>query len=468
MWKAVQHFIDKGILIATHGRGTRIASMDNEKYRQPDHETSLSNRTTWHSVYNQFKQHIVTGEFSSDTFLPSPKELSIRYGVCYRTMQKVISRLRSESLVSKENRKYRIRSFAAPQSRNTIILIARRALYSDSLFPYSRTFENLRALEHVCSRLRIDLDIHLLPFCFGQNDMSQLQERIHHIESGQTVLGIIIWTIGMEFSDLPVLLRFLSLQNRPTALLDENGEMNIPSDIAKKASIQRFGLGTGTKASEQIAQYLITCGHCSIAYISPLHQPLCSRNRLLGLQRMFDSAGLPANIHIFTLDEFRYYYQYESHARYVRNVIESLITSVENSNDSKSVSIMKKLQHQITMLSATESFHEETQALFEEAIQKRTISAWVTDSDTTALEAIRFLQTHGYRVPEDISVVGFDDSLEAFFHKLTSFNFNVSGIMNAMVHHILHAKHTRSEKKSAVVEIDGFLNIRESVCPKNE
>jgi DNA-binding LacI/PurR family transcriptional regulator len=57
---------------------------------------------------------------------------------------------------------------------------------------------------------------------------------------------------------------------------------------------------------------------------------------------------------------------------------------------------------------------------------------------TLAVECIDFLHERGVQIPRRISVVGFDDSIEAQIHGLTSYNFNSIGVARGMLAHLLN------------------------------
>jgi LacI family transcriptional regulator len=71
--------------------------------------------------------------------------------------------------------------------------------------------------------------------------------------------------------------------------------------------------------------------------------------------------------------------------------------------------------------------------MFEQALCRSGATAWVAANDRTALSALDFLHARGIAVPQQISVIGFDDFPEAFEHNLTTVNFN----MPSLVHHVL-------------------------------
>jgi len=95
-------------------------------------------------------------------------------------------------------------------------------------------------------------------------------------------------------------------------------------------------------------------------------------------------------------------------------------------------------------------------------------TALVAYNDVSAIGAIRAFMNHGFRVPEDISVVGFDDIQGAAFHNpsLTTIRQPLQQ-MGAVAARILLQRIRGQATFPDVVPIHPELVIRESTCPPN-
>ncbi|KAA6458673.1 LacI family transcriptional regulator [Acidobacteria bacterium AB60] len=95
-------------------------------------------------------------------------------------------------------------------------------------------------------------------------------------------------------------------------------------------------------------------------------------------------------------------------------------------------------------------------------------TALVAFNDISAIGAIRALMNHGLRVPEDVSVVGFDDIQGAAFHNpsLTTIRQPLQQ-MGAVAARILLQRIRGQATFPDVVPIHPELVIRESTCPPN-
>ncbi|MGA2250744.1 LacI family DNA-binding transcriptional regulator [Terracidiphilus sp.] len=89
-------------------------------------------------------------------------------------------------------------------------------------------------------------------------------------------------------------------------------------------------------------------------------------------------------------------------------------------------------------------------------------------NDIAAIGAIRALMNHGLRVPEDVSVVGFDDIQGAAFHNpsLTTIRQPLNQ-MGAVAARILLQRIRGQATFPDIVPIHPELVIRESTCPPN-
>ncbi len=90
-------------------------------------------------------------------------------------------------------------------------------------------------------------------------------------------------------------------------------------------------------------------------------------------------------------------------------------------------------------------------------------------SDSVAIQAIKFAAQAGLRIPEDISMISCDNIQIADFYRpsLTTFDINLEGIATAMVEQLLlRMEQPNSEMKS--IKIRPRLIIRESCIPNHK
>jgi DNA-binding LacI/PurR family transcriptional regulator len=81
----------------------------------------------------------------------------------------------------------------------------------------------------------------------------------------------------------------------------------------------------------------------------------------------------------------------------------------------------------------------------------------------TALMALDFLASNTVEIPEQISVIGFDDTEEALQANLASYNFNIAALAGAMFDHILGGHVLKTKQARQPVVINGMVMQRRSL-----
>jgi len=102
--------------------------------------------------------------------------------------------------------------------------------------------------------------------------------------------------------------------------------------------------------------------------------------------------------------------------------------------------------------------------VLEQALADTRTTAWVVASDSIALLCLDFLRRHAVPVPERISVMAFDDALDAFLYRLTSYNFNGSAAVHAMLAAVLQGAGAPWSGRAAYEQFDGFITERSTTA----
>jgi DNA-binding LacI/PurR family transcriptional regulator len=108
--------------------------------------------------------------------------------------------------------------------------------------------------------------------------------------------------------------------------------------------------------------------------------------------------------------------------------------------------------------------HRELLPLFEQALGIPDVTAWVCANDGIAIHALRFLRLRKVPVPEQLSVVGFDNTGDASYNNLTSYEFDVSAIALKMLDHILRPESALFPAPQRVVNSEGMVIPRGSTA----
>lgn len=100
-------------------------------------------------------------------------------------------------------------------------------------------------------------------------------------------------------------------------------------------------------------------------------------------------------------------------------------------------------------------------------LPKKMPSAFVCNSDATAFELVRKLQSEGYKIPEDVSVVGFDNYIysEISNPKITTYGVDTDALLSNVVTTIVNKIEDKDYAIGRIV-VEGDMVERQSVGRK--
>jgi DNA-binding LacI/PurR family transcriptional regulator len=93
--------------------------------------------------------------------------------------------------------------------------------------------------------------------------------------------------------------------------------------------------------------------------------------------------------------------------------------------------------------------------LFARALSASRSTAWAISDDKTASVAAAFLSKHGKKIPDDISLISFDNWPLAFSEGLSSYDFNFPGLVQQAILMIIDEKSLKS--RPVISEVDGYV-----------
>jgi len=408
------------------------------------------------SLYRRILDDIASGLYPPGRALPSRKNLCRRYGCSYTTLAKALNNVVSTGLLYPEKRKLIVPGYhRSAAARSTVVCIVCGNDAGIPALPTPRSRENLRTLEAQCSRRNLDLHIvvHSKPsgVTYAANgERISLTAFAHQ----PLFLGYLFWNAGLGREFSRTLVHTLHSTGKPAAILDENLSL-LPTDMPSTAT-RLFGSGYSADAGVDVASYLLSAGHHAIGYISPVHRPSWSQNRLRGLSTIYPRSGSTSRLYSFTLDEM-------FPPPPPPTLLDKTLSSLEH-DPALAHTLSTHGEFLRFALRDTLLEHRFTQ-LFEEALGNSAITAWVAANDRVAAAALTFLHKRKVFVPRDISLVGFDDSELAHLHHLTSYNFNPAATINHMINWILDPSRPTDEKQRAPITVSGFITHRHTVRP---
>jgi len=464
IFKAIHELKRKGELIPIQGRGVFIRSCTSgipqsapdtfNRNRYPRHQ--------WEKLVVAIEEDIRRRHFDPNAPLPSTKQLTTRYGVCHQTLKKALDELLRKNRLMRYKKGYRLvwPTATTPTYRNSVVLFARGDTEGNLIYLTSRTQQYLRTLEQACAQANLTLEI--IPISCDQQNIPVFLDQTRFLRNTHSanVMGFIIWYLGIDV-EFPSVLQSLSGTKKPICVFDERGGCTIPESMPLQNAITIFSISNDMRDGEHVGQYLFNSGHRHIAFVSPFHFSEWSQNRLKGLERAVHPGGKTYPFVITTPNETS---DFISQSKVVARTAQQLLTT----NPLQIEMALHNLEHDMRQLQATiaksklkQPFdHQFFIPLLRHALRHKRITAWVAANDETALACLQYIRTHHIQIPQKISIIGFNDSLEAFFHGISSYNFNVTGIMNAMLYEILHPTFSRKMKRIRRKYIDGYVSIR--------
>lgn len=456
MHKAAAVLQREGVVRVVQGRGIEAVADG----VPPVPGATPDSRPRWRRVCDELESAVRRGIYPPGSLLPSPKTLRLEHGVCHETLVRALGRLVSAGIVQRYKRTYRVSPLRSVQHGATVVLVLPGRPTGVPGSPTSRTQENMRSLEQQCARMGLGLSVlvyHSGSATLHLSDGTETTLR-EYCRSG-TVLGVLLWAIGIGPHNVRRMLLELNGAGLPVAVLDENGSYR-PGDMPSRR-FRLFSMANSPTSGLVMGRYLLRLGHRRIAYISPVHNPQWSRNRLAGLRAAVRS--LPGDTHVAACT---YDLRFPATAiRYPSRILERSLGRSRGTDDRELALVMAAVRRSDPALSAAVNdllFARGFVPLFNDALREPGVSAWVAATDTVALAAVEFLRERGVRVPGEISVVGFDDGLEAYLRKLTSYNFNAPAVMHAMLAHVLERPQPRGgvATRHDPEEIEGFVSER--------
>jgi DNA-binding LacI/PurR family transcriptional regulator len=422
-------------------------------------------------------------------------------------MQKILLSLEDDGVLSSRRKRYALPGpVNRPLQRQIVFVTLREHLSQVSALNHEHN-HIANALENEC--IRNGLQLAIIEIDFFNPQESRIAAT--NLRDSDETLGFIFdawWYLieGYRTSCLDVLER-LSKFKKPVAILDEFGSFELPTHMTLSPLLQVYRI-EGKRAGERMGRYLVSLGHRSAVFISILHFGGFSRDRLLGAEHGFSSAGNGDNVHLCanSVEVLLPYVLTASglDADVIRTLISAGLTPSQSADQLRRWqdfrkntkapyigyprlnSILKKNLKDLVILTRSKTddlFLDKTIAgainavgdrsidalanpLFEEALHFKDATAWICSTDDIAARALAFLQKKNIRVPDDISVTGFDNTpVKSLEKRLTTFDFNATGFIHHMLNFILRPPRPRGPHRHSTIEVEGIIMQRGTTGP---
>ncbi len=465
MHNAVKRLLALGTLQRRRGTGL-CAPGPSLVQRQPSTRTRPSPRTPAQRCAQAIARDILAGIYRPGAPLPSVKELRSRYLVSYRTVRRAVDALREDHLLSGAGRKPIVTPPATPQATGAVAMVTIGTPEGLPAYFDSRSRDVLHQFETECNRRGIRPVIvtnanDTLCCCLQDRRVSPLEDLLG---SGD-YLGVCVATMGFFPATLSCFAAAVRRIGLPVAVLRET---DADTGIRTDPLTAHFSLAWSSLCGREIGEHLFRRGHRRVAYFLSAVDDSWPVSRLNGVMEAARRYGLDNAVLTLSGDpvspslEHRPEPGLSELAAACRSGAEALSLEAQ-----RVLAVLPDVRDGVATALQMARHRAAMQPLFEEALRHTDITAWICMSDSFASYAIDFLHQRGKAVPADISVAGFDDDQSFVLHYgLTSYNFNVPGIVQAMVEHVLNPGYTRARFEGAdTIEIPGFVTPRRTTGP---
>ena len=475
MWKALKYLEETGEIVSD-SQGNRsfysnkpLKKKDEEKtvFRGPQSLSKQKGSSAWQYVTEKLYKDIVTGRYSGSTRLPSCKELQRLYGVSFATMKKSLEILVEQRIIESQNKNYFIPSLTGSTGHARIVAIG-CGWEDGKIWVDYQDKSYFRTLESECMKMNIQLDLIVYYREHGRMRFVHTGTRKEYDLSDRSILGYIFVVANLDGTPKEVLDR-LSRLGRSVAVLDVVGGWQTPRSISGNRMVQFFTATASAYPAKRVAQYMLGKGHRKIAFISPFHRALWSQQRFDTISEMYERAGIENGVVPFVYSDYAYKWDYLKNGECQEDLRE-LVNQYQDWKKEANEAFLRRfgnlgynlVKYFTERNCASGEIFEKMKPMFDKALEDRSITAWVIANDFAATIAIDYLKERNIHIPDDLSVISFDNTLDAMENYLTSYDFNNHGIISLILRFILAPHTVKTGRNGKCIEVEGNLVIRRS------
>ena len=477
MSKACRLLKQREVLSGVSGRRFRLADVSAQELRAlsdelEQHDTApLRTSKKWERLRENLEQDLLNGAYPAGEPLPSLKEMRFRYGASYPTLVKVLGALCKHGLIEETNRGYRAASLIASPRSGKIILLGNRTDVDHRLKLDVGADDFLRTLQFECSRSGLKIE----SIVYGEEDGAthywpEYSTVPLDFKGQENVFGYIMVILHGEVDVAEPVLRDLAHFQRPVAILTSDRSFTLPSYLRRPGQFQIFHIGAAEKHATTVARFLLQLGHHRVAYISPLHGALWSKERLAGLASTYETAGFGDSVQAFTLDNYinRMSFRKDAYDHWYNADVEAAHKVLDKEIGIISMRIASQEAHGAADYVKFAMVYKEIQAqlnkLFDAALKDSSITAWIAGNDLVASYAVDYIVEKKILCPQKISLISFDDSVSSQRNGITSYNFNIPNTARSMLSFVLKTGYFAVKRSGRPIELDGLVVVRTSTA----
>jgi len=471
MSKAVKERVQRGELKTHYKWGTLLPD-----FVPPPKPQKQAAGSKWQKISRTIQQSIYNGDYPVGTVLPSQKELCHSFKAHHSTVAKALNELQQKKLLSPYHRSYKVTQQKVEKKAHSVVLIYRTNIaVGSSLFKGDFQTQFYNYFNSECRNRELSIQGFLLkyegkrltPVYSSYGDIAK------SVKTGSS-LGFVILSTGIYTPHLKQVTSIIGSFGAPIAIIDETASVTLADTGLPASQVRIFRLAKNRTAGEEVMRYLLSQGHTKIAFATLYKNENFSRERLSGCQNIIEKSGSTVqlvhtlnrnmsvqdrslNLMLQTKSEHEQFYE--------------ALNSFKNSN----TKILKQMYAAVTaqtgavgrLISENER-RIAAESLVKDLLKIKELTALICIEDELAHFMRIGLNNAGIKIPEDLSVISFDDDHFAVFHNLTSYNMNASGAVHSCLAWILNTHSLFRDHEKCIVQIDGFISERISVKGKRK
>lgn len=483
MCRAMGRLKDQGMITITRS-GT---------FRGPPTEALPRHPATgrkWERVKEKIRGDIYSGVHPEGQNLPETAELMKQYGVSRPTLRKTLEALVEEGALVSSRRDFRVPSVRAETSHACVLSISLEGMDDrpDLISEWAQQFTS--NLLSQCRNHRV----HMKGLGYKpQKPHAVFQDELRAALERESPIGYVVWSRAIPRERLLKILQDLQPKKRPLAMLDDEGTLELPTNLSENLRFKLFSIGT-EQAGQEAARLLLKRGHRKAAFFSAFHAHPWSQRRLATFQREF--AAVNGQVVVYARNEIEYLNQYafalldtdpsafeaierETSKAFASEVIDQYkvlrernlfqdVPAVKKAEGRALLEILEEarrrkidpnlflsLKNHIYAHAAEVGCRLHMEPLFRQALREKDITAWVGANDQVTQSAIDFLSGIGRSERNALAVMGFDNTSVAFQHDFTSFDFDFPQIAVRILRYLLRP--SDFEKTGPRISVPGFM-----------
>jgi len=352
------------------------------------------------------------------------------YGVNYRTLAKALAWMCRAGVIERQQSRYLPVTVAPARSfASTIVLLTPFPLAESPRFVDPTLHDFVRTLEGECARAGLRL--------LALNSADD-ERACRKALASDAVLGALVFAPHQA-----LFANVLPGYTGPLAVFESRAGFKAASQprFATSRNMHCFRIDE-VAAGEEVGRFLVRCGYRRPVYVSGHPQWPFSKQRHEGLQMVFDSAQAQGRTLCAALLD-------DASARVIDNAAdiarrESSAADHPNRRGAAPRALPGEpspSRHRF-MEVYERVLGEQLAPVFRRA-RDMGGDVWVCANDFAAIQALHFLRAARVRVPGSLAVIGFDNTEDASYAGLSSYDFDIKGLVPRMLDTILRPDRRR-------------------------